>query len=397
MTIVGKDRSNDCARGASRSPARQRCLGPLVRFPLPCLLLLSATSVAGGRLSDARVEDTLATRGLASSLLQVACDWVGWQATFRFRSVEFAAQVEAPVSIRDGIVSVAGSAGAIAVEEVCRARDRESEFYSARRRLDYYDICRGETASLLSTLGSGHDSVLMCCGSPIPNWIYWLQGQLEPRFGPVVVETPLPMAADTDARELTLRGEFGTTGRITMTRSNTHESTRVDLRAADGTERTLSFADWRLDSRTGRSLPSIIVETFRERGELREVSVWSRVELDRESPNKLILEPGTQVLDARGESSSVGSVRTDRRMLLAEALTWDASGAVSESVPEHEVAAVSEVDPAALPPAPAPKRQLENTDEQASSATSRAIWIFVVVAFGLATAAWIVIRRRGTR
>lgn len=266
---------------------------------------------------------TIASLGLSPPISELVPRLERWSRAYRFRVVEFGSidPPSMPRTFQDGIVLLHGGGGALTIEQILLARDKESEALCPRRKVDHFALVRGETSSSLTQLGSLRPSIILYCPSPLPTWFYYLQGLTEPQH------SGARLKADNEVRpgcrEATFISTNGDTIRITYSLEAGTHIRRLDVIHKDGVVETVVYLGAVHDVSLDADIPETVLRTVRKGDEPRLLELWSSIEVNRTRASSCEIPSDAEILDLRVPGESASSLFTDRATTVSALLDWN--------------------------------------------------------------------------
>jgi hypothetical protein len=244
---------------------------------------------------------------------------------FRFRRVELGSidPPAPPKLFQDGIVCLHGDPGAVIVEETALARDKESIDLFPRRKVELFDLLRGETCSSFTEMGWVRPSILLYCPSPVPMWIYLLEGLVEPQRSAAVLLSDVESGTNPGCREATFRALDGESMRMTYALDESAHLLRLEIDRRGGDVETITWLGTLRDTISGGDVPLAVLRTIRRGGAPLFVELWNRIEVDRSCADICAVGPYAELIDLRVPGESGSSEFTDRELTLRDLLEYD--------------------------------------------------------------------------
>jgi hypothetical protein len=244
---------------------------------------------------------------------------------YRFRRIELASidPRAMPKAFEDGIVCVHAEPGALTVEEIVIARDKESIELFPRRKVDQYSLLRGETCSLMMELGWVRPSILLYSPCPMPVWVYTLEGLVEPERASARSISDTESRSIAHAREATFASPSADSIRLTYTLEPSARALRLEVARRDGAFETTTWMGAVRDPDSGIESPLAVLHTIRRGAEPTLVELWTRIAIDRTCAATCAVPPCAELLDLRVPDEDASSSWTDRVSTLSELFEAD--------------------------------------------------------------------------
>lgn len=288
--------------------------------------MLSMAGMIAGPIPDHTLgtsvpfEHSLLELGLTKPYSVFLADYAHLSLAFRVRMTRYSRSgINAtPDTYFDGVIVVSPQEDGINVEEVGYAKDAELDALGPRRKLTYFSFSRGECAVLESTLGSGRESIILSCSAHWPTWIHRLYGLADLRLQYAIAGE---LTEDESGDAIRLRCYDARVGEADITVDSADRKLIREQTCPQGRRReTVKYLGYIEDQESGLRLPTQIVRTVWNDGNIAEIEAWQRVKT-QESPDDTV-QPGAEVLDLRCPNDTFRSMFTDRIMPIREALAW---------------------------------------------------------------------------
>jgi hypothetical protein len=247
--------------------------------------------------------------------------------TYRVRRFEPGSidPISLPRAIQDGLVWVYCDGTSITVEEVLEARDKESPDLFPRRKIERFDIPRGETCSSLFEMGWVRPSIYLYCPCPVPIWIYYLQGLVDPDLSAARLLSDVESRSAAGCREATFLSPSGDSIRSTYALDDAAHLLRIEIERKNGCVETITYVGSSREPRSSFDAPLAVLRTLRQGETVSLVELWTRVESDRTSADASRIPPYAALLDLRGSEDSVHDILSDRESTMSAVFDSDTS------------------------------------------------------------------------